>query len=71
MLNYILKFFGYLHINEIEDVLEEAAAHYEKTAPYNPYKPKSTAWWQQHYHFLEIAREIRWLKLSFKNKIKE
>ena len=69
MFRFFLKKLGYLHITEIVEVLNEEAEVMEKTPPYNPYRPKSTAWWQQHYANKETAREIRSLKLAFKLKL--
>ena len=65
-MKYILKKFGYLHISEICKILENEAHVFDKQKPYNPYKPKSEAWFQQVYQNNAIARSIRDLKLIFK-----
>ena len=72
-MKYILKKFGYLHISEICKILENEAHVFDKQKPYNPYKPKSEAWFQQVYQnsntSYQILRPNLTLKPNLKNNI--
>ena len=65
----ILKLFGYLHISEIKEVLEEEATEWETREHYDPYKKRSTGWIAHHQGVAEVASQIRGLKLTIDNRL--